>query len=163
MVISWWDIVVMHNIHACEVYLKRRKKMPNCEWVCMQVWDRLDVWLSCEHHARADTAMQWAWDAIQGKPIPIENSHNSQWGNRRGPGAMTPQARWFLDVPPSVAKLGIMRFLNKYGFLQKFIPWPIGMRVTTCWEITQFPTFPFSTDFDTGHGIKIMITSENVK
>ena len=28
----------------------------------------------------------------------------------------------------------------------------MGMRVVDSWEIAQFPTPPFSTDFDTGHG-----------
>ena len=40
-----------------------------------------------------------------------------------------------------------------------FISWPMGMRVVGCWEITQFPTLPFSTDFETGHWIKMQCST----
>ena len=46
-----------------------------------------------------------------------------------------------------------MRFLNGYGFLLSS-HYPLGIRFTGCWEIPHFSTPLFSTDFDTGHGIK---------
>ncbi len=44
--------------------------------------------------------------------------------------------------------------ISQWARVLAFIPRPMGMSVTECWEITHFPTPLFSTDFDTGHGIK---------
>ena len=53
-----------------------------------------------------------------------------------------------------VAKLGINCAISQWVWVLVFIPWPMGMGVTGCWEIAHILTSFFFTDFYTGHGIK---------
>ncbi len=90
---------------------------------------------------------------ITQEPIPIEKSHNSQQDNYWGPGTTRPRASG--SFIPNSCKVGNY-VMSQQVWVFGFIPWSTAMRATGCWEIVQFPTAPFSTDVNTGHGINTM-------
>ena len=77
--------------------------------------------------------------------MPIEESHNSQLTNHRGPknhsacGLMVPGPQWL----PSGELCNF-----SVGVGSCFYPMTMGISITVCWEIAQFPTVHFSIDFD---------------
>ncbi len=82
--------------------------------------------------------------------MPVENSQNIRWGNCQGSGTTQPVVSWFIGHDSH-------RVRNLCGLPtcrgSCFYPTANGRKVSRCWEFTKFPTAPFSTDFDAGHGI----------
>ncbi len=86
------------------------------------------------------------------KPYPLRNCIilNETAGGVHKPRGHSPAASWFMD------HLGCLvgnYVISQWDWVFAFIPWPMRSKITGFWEIAQFITSPFYTDFDTDHGI----------
>ena len=90
------------------------------------------------------------------EPIPFENFHNFQPSDCWVPETMMLEVGWFLGRDSQQVE-NICSLVM--GRSSSFYPMSYENEVVGCWEFTQFPTAPFSTEFDAGHGDHGMINT----